>query len=135
MPTMSEKILGKATKKSKVEAGDIVISDIDIAMIHDLTGPLSIESFKKIGIKKVWNSSKIVIPFDHQVPADSIDSANNHIIMRKFVKEQNIKNFYDVNAGVCHQILPELGQSLAGSEGCRLKNPRDRKSTRLNSSH
>ena len=86
MPTMSEKILGKATKKSKVEAGDIVISDIDIAMIHDLTGPLSIESFKKIGIKKVWNSSKIVIPFDHQVPADSIDSANNHIIMRKFVK-------------------------------------------------
>ena len=44
MPTMSEKILGKATKKSKVEAGDIVISDIDIAMIHDLTGPLLIES-------------------------------------------------------------------------------------------
>lgn len=114
MPTMSEKILGKATKKSKVEAGDIVISDIDIAMIHDLTGPLSIESFKKIGIKKVWNSSKIVIPFDHQVPADSIDSANNHIIMRKFVKEQNIKNFYDVNAGVCHQILPELGHVVPG---------------------
>ena len=109
MPTMSEKILAKASGKNEVEAGDIVIANIDVAMTHDLTGPLSVESFKKIGANKVWDSSKIVIPFDHQVPADSIDSANNHILMREFVEEQGIENFYDVNAGVCHQILPELG--------------------------
>lgn len=114
MPTMSEKILAKSAGKDKVEAGDIVIANIDIAMTHDLTGPLSVKSFEMIGAEKVWDSSKIVIPFDHQVPADSIDSANNHIIMRKFVKEQNIKNFYDVNAGVCHQILPELGHVVPG---------------------
>lgn len=114
MPTMSEKILARASNNDKVEAGDIVIANIDVAMTHDLTGPLSVESFEKIGTEKVWDSSKIVIPFDHQVPADSIDSANNHILMREFVKEQSIENFYDVNAGVCHQILPELGHVVPG---------------------
>ena len=111
---MSEKILARAAGKDEVEAGDIVIANIDVAMTHDLTGPLSVQSFEKIGATKVWDPSKIVIPFDHQVPADSIDSANNHIIMRKFVKEQKIENFYDVNAGVCHQILPELGHVVPG---------------------
>ena len=114
MPTISEKILARASGKDKVEAGDIVIANIDIAMTHDLTGPLSVESFEKIGASKVWDSSKIVIPFDHQVPADSIDSANNHIIKREFVKKHEIKHFYDVNAGVCHQILPELGHVVPG---------------------
>ncbi|WP_303294776.1 homoaconitase large subunit [Methanobrevibacter woesei] len=112
--TMSEKILARASGQKEVEAGDIVIADIDVAMTHDLTGPLSVQSFNEIGTEKVWDPSKIVIPFDHQVPADSIDSATNHIIMRKFVEEQNIENFYDVNAGVCHQILPELGHIVPG---------------------
>ncbi|MDO5848663.1 MAG: homoaconitase large subunit [Methanobrevibacter sp.] len=112
--TMSEKILARASGKDEVEAGDIVIANIDVAMTHDLTGPLAVQSFNEIGTEKVWDPSKIVIPFDHQVPADSIDSANNHIVMRKFVEEQGIENFYDVNAGVCHQILPELGHVVPG---------------------
>ncbi len=113
--TMSEKILAKSCGKEEINAGEIVMANIDIAMTHDLTGPLAVESFKKIGTEKVWDSKKIVIPFDHQVPADSLNSAENHIIMRNFVKEQNIENFYDVNAGVCHQILPELGHVLPGN--------------------
>ncbi len=113
--TKAEKILAKASKKDKVEAGDIIIADIDIAMTHDLTGPLAVESFEKIGTGKVWDPSKIVIPFDHQVPADSLDSANNHILMREFVRSQKIENFYDVKQGVCHQILPELGHVLPGT--------------------
>lgn len=112
--TMSEKILAKASQKNRVDAGEIVIADIDIAMMHDLTGPLAIESFNKIGTEKVWDKNKVVIPFDHQVPADSLTSANNHILMRDFVKKQNIKNFYDVNEGVCHQILPEFGHIVPG---------------------
>ena len=115
MTTIAEKILARASGKGEVEAGEIVMADIDIAMIHDLTGPLAVESFNKIGTEKVWDSSKIVIPFDHQVPADSLDSANNHIFMRNFVKEQNIEHFYDVNEGVCHQVLPEKGHVLPGT--------------------
>lgn len=112
--TMSEKILARASGKDKVEAGEIVMANIDIAMVHDLTGPLAVKGFEEIGTEKVWDNNKIVVPFDHQVPADSIDSANNHILMRKFVKEQNITNFYDVNQGVCHQVLPELGHVRPG---------------------
>jgi 3-isopropylmalate/(R)-2-methylmalate dehydratase large subunit len=112
--TMAEKILAKASEKKSVEAGEIVMANINVAMTHDLTGPLSVESFKKIGVKKVWDPEKIVVIFDHQVPADSIEAAQNHIIMREFVKKQGINNFYDVNEGVCHQVLPEKGHILPG---------------------
>ena len=112
--TMAEKILAKASAKKSIEAGEIVMANINVAMTHDLTGPLSVESFKKIGVKKVWDPEKIVVIFDHQVPADSIEAAQNHIIMREFVKKQGINNFYDINEGVCHQVLPEKGHILPG---------------------
>jgi len=112
--TMAEKILAKAGGEKEAEAGEIVMANIDVAMTHDLTGPLSVESFEKIGTPEVWDPEKIVVIFDHQVPADSIEAANNHIIMRKFVENQKIKNFYDVNEGVCHQILPEKGHIVPG---------------------
>jgi 3-isopropylmalate/(R)-2-methylmalate dehydratase large subunit len=112
--TMAEKILAKASGNKASEAGEIVMANIDVAMTHDLTGPLSVESFEKIGVDNVWDPEKIVIVFDHQVPADSIDAANNHMIMRKFVEEQGINNFYDVREGVCHQVLPEKGHVVPG---------------------
>ncbi len=112
--TMAEKILAKASGKNEIEAGEIVMANIDVAMTHDLTGPLSVESFEKIGVPEVWDPEKIVIVFDHQVPADSLDAALNHSIMRKFVKDQKITNFYDVREGVCHQVLPEKGHVVPG---------------------
>ena len=112
--TMAEKILAKASGNKESEAGEIIMANIDVAMTHDLTGPLSVESFEKIGLSKVWDPEKIVIVFDHQVPADSIDAANNHMIMREFVKQQGINNFYDVREGVCHQVLPEKGHVVPG---------------------
>ena len=112
--TISEKILAKAAGEKEVEAGEIIMANIDVAMTHDLTGPLAIEAFKEIGSKKVWDPSKIVVLFDHQVPADSIEAAENHIIMRKFVEEQGIENFYDIREGICHQILPEKGYVAPG---------------------
>lgn len=113
--TMSEKILAKASGEEKTEAGEIIMADIDIAMVHDLTGPLTLQSLEQINTDKVWDPDKIVIPFDHQVPADSLDAAKNHQIMRDFVKEQGIKNFYDVYEGVCHQVVPEKGHALPGT--------------------
>lgn len=112
--TMAEKILAKAAGKKEVGAGEIVMANIDVAMTHDLTGPLSVESFEKIGVDKVWDPEKIVVMFDHQVPADSLEAAANHITMRKFVKQQRINNFYDVREGVCHQVLPEKGHIVPG---------------------
>lgn len=112
--TMAEKILANASGKISAEAGEIVMANIDVAMTHDLTGPLSVESFEKLGVDQVWDPEKIVIVFDHQVPADSLDAVNNHMIMRKFVEDQKINNFYDVREGVCHQVLPEKGHVVPG---------------------
>lgn len=112
--TMAEKILAKAAGLDETEAGNIVMANIDVAMIHDLTGPLSVKSFQKIGVDKVWDPEKIVVLFDHQVPADSLDAAQNHIFLREFVENQEINNFYDVREGVCHQVLPEKGHVVPG---------------------
>ncbi|MCC7563859.1 MAG: 3-isopropylmalate dehydratase large subunit [Methanobacterium sp.] len=112
--TMAEKILARAARLDETKAGNIVMADIDIAMTHDLTGPLSVKSFQKIGVDQVWDPEKIVVLFDHQVPADSLEAAQNHIFMREFVENQKITNFYDVREGVCHQVLPEKGHVVPG---------------------
>ncbi|NYB52904.1 MAG: 3-isopropylmalate dehydratase large subunit [Methanobacteriaceae archaeon] len=112
--TMAEKILAKAAGLEETAAGNIVMANIDVAMTHDLTGPLSVESFQKIGVEQVWDPEKIVVIFDHQVPADSLEAAQNHITMREFVEKQGIENFYDVREGVCHQVLPEKGHVVPG---------------------
>ncbi len=110
-----EKILANASGKQLVSPGEIIEANIDAAMIHDLTGPLAIKSFREIGVKKVWNSNKIVIILDHLVPASSIMSANLHKIVRNFAEEQKIRNFYDVGrGGVCHQVMPEKGHVRPG---------------------
>jgi 3-isopropylmalate/(R)-2-methylmalate dehydratase large subunit len=105
-----EKILANASGKQQVSPGEIIEANIDAAMIHDLTGPLAIKSFREIGAKKVWDNNKVIIILDHLVPASSIISANLHRIVRNFAEEQNIENFYDVGrGGVCHQVMPEKG--------------------------
>ena len=110
-----EKILANASGKQEVSSGEIIEANIDVAMTHDLTGPLAIKSFRKIGAKKVWNNQKVVVILDHLVPASSIISANLHKIVRNFAEEQNIKNFYDVGrGGVCHQVMPEQGHVRPG---------------------
>ncbi|CAD7771807.1 Isopropylmalate/citramalate isomerase large subunit [Candidatus Methanoperedenaceae archaeon GB37] len=115
--TISEKILSKASGRD-VRAGDFVLADIDCAMIHDITGPLAVEGFYEIMREKddprVWDPQRIVMLFDHQVPADSLNAAENHILLRRFADEQGIIN-YDVFAGVCHQVLPEKGHVTPGS--------------------
>ena len=71
-----EKILANASDKKEVSPGEIVEANIDVAMTHDLTGPLAIKSFRKIGTKKVWDNNKVVVILDHLVPASSVISAN-----------------------------------------------------------
>ena len=112
--TLSEKIFSRAAKK-EARAGEFVMADIDCAMIHDITGPLAVKGFYEIAGRdaKVWDPSKIVILFDHQVPADSLNAAENHILLRGFAQEQGILN-YDIFCGVCHQVMPEKGHALPG---------------------
>jgi 3-isopropylmalate/(R)-2-methylmalate dehydratase large subunit len=113
--TITEKILARASGRKQVSPGEIVEAKVDVAMIHDLTGPLVIHTFREMGVSKVWDPKKIVMVCDHQVPANSIDAAQNHMILRKFASEQKISNFCDVFEGICHQVVPEKGFALPGT--------------------
>ncbi|MCX6669531.1 MAG: 3-isopropylmalate dehydratase large subunit [Methanothrix sp.] len=113
--TLSEKIFCRAARK-EAQSGEFVMAKIDCAMIHDITGPLAVKGFYEIAGRdaRVWDPSKIVMLFDHQVPADSLKAAENHILLRNFAKEQGVLN-YDIFCGVCHQVVPEKGHVLPGS--------------------
>ena len=112
---ITEKILAKASGKKAVHPGEIVDANVDMVMVHDLTGPLAVEAFKKIGVQKVWNNKKIVVILDHQVPAESVKAAELHKTMRQFAKDQNLQ-IYDVGkGGICHQVMPEKGHVTPGS--------------------
>ena len=112
---ITEKILAKASGKKAVHPGEIVDADVDMVMVHDLTGPLAVEAFKKIGIQKVWDNKKVVVILDHQVPAESVKAAELHKTMRQFAKDQNLQ-IYDVGrGGICHQVMPEKGHVVPGT--------------------
>lgn len=111
--TIAEKILAKASGKKAVLPNEIVMAEVDVAMSHE-NADVVLRSFCDIGIKKVWDNEKIVILFDHRIPAESEKSATTHKRLRAFVKEQNIKYFYDMKEGICHQILSEFGHCRPG---------------------
>jgi 3-isopropylmalate/(R)-2-methylmalate dehydratase large subunit len=113
--TLSEKIFSGASGKG-ARAGEFVMAQVDTAMIHDITGPLAVKGLYEIAGRegKVWDPARIVMLFDHQVPADSLKAAENHIMLRKFAQEQSILN-YDIFCGVCHQVMPEMGHVLPGN--------------------
>uniref|UniRef100_A0A7C4TAD3 3-isopropylmalate dehydratase large subunit n=1 Tax=candidate division WOR-3 bacterium TaxID=2052148 RepID=A0A7C4TAD3_UNCW3 len=111
--TIAEKILAKASGRPRVVPNEIVMAKVDVAMSHE-NADVVLKSFLEIGVKKVWDPDKIVILFDHRVPAESEKTAATHKRIREFVKEQGIKHFYDLKEGICHQILPEFGHCRPG---------------------
>lgn len=89
------------------------MAPVDAAMIHDITGPLAVRVFGEMGGERVYDPERIIMLFDHQVPADSIPAAENHVFMRQFADEQGIHN-YDLLEGVCHQVVMEKGRAAPG---------------------
>lgn len=110
-----EKILAKASGEREVAPGQVVNAKVDVAMFHDLTGPRVIESFEEIGVESVWDPSKIVVVFDHDVPPSTIKAAELQKKVRRFAREQGIKSFYDIGrGGVCHVVMLEKGHVKPG---------------------
>ena len=110
--TIAEKIFSAHCEK-ECRAGEVVMAPVDGAMIHDITGPLAINVMKEMGGGRVFDPDKVIMLFDHQIPADSISAAENHVMMRTFAREQSIHN-YDIKEGVCHQVVPEKGRVKPG---------------------
>ena len=113
MGTISEEILSMAGGK-KVSAGDFTVAKIDFAMSHDGTSVLAVKAFKEMKSEKVWDPSRIIIPFDHLAPANNENTALLQREIRQWAAEQGITNLYDVGEGICHQLLPENGFAMPG---------------------
>lgn len=112
---IAEKILARASGRDYVEPGEIVDARVDRVMFHDLTGPMTLKVFEEMGGGSVWDPDRVVVIFDHIVPACNITAAENHVKLRRFVENQGIKHFYDVGrGGICHQVMVEKGHVLPG---------------------
>ena len=105
MGTLVEEIFSKKAGRG-VQAGQIVLLDVDTIMSHDNTTPLAIKAFREIG-KPIADKTRVVIHFDHAYPAPNLLAAEAQKKALDFIKEQGIQNFY--HQGVCHQVMIEEG--------------------------
>jgi 3-isopropylmalate/(R)-2-methylmalate dehydratase large subunit len=110
---MAEKALARASGKGEVKPGEYVTANVDVAMSHEAVGGI-FRILQKEGIEKVWDPKKIVLLLDHYVPATNVAMADLHKSIRGSVKKFGINNWYDMKAGICHQVMPEKGHALPG---------------------
>jgi 3-isopropylmalate/(R)-2-methylmalate dehydratase large subunit len=114
MKTLAQKILARASGRAQVAPDEIVVANVDLAMSHE-NADVARKSFVEIGKRTVWDPDRIVIVFDHRIPAESEKTATTHKAVREFVEQQGIRHFYDVGrGGICHQVLAERGHVLPG---------------------
>lgn len=111
--TFAEKVFS-AKLGREVHAGEIVTVEPDFVLSHDNSAAIS-KTFAGIGVEHVRYPGRIVIVLDHVVPAADYKHATNHKTIREFVSAQGISNFFDINHGVCHQVLLEHGFARPGS--------------------
>lgn len=113
--TMAEKILAAHAGLDEVVPGQLIECDLDLVLSNDVTAPIAIKEFKKLGLEKVFDPTKIALVPDHYVPNKDIKSAEQAKIVRDFAHEQGITHYYEVGCmGVEHALLPEQGVVGAG---------------------
>ena len=108
--TMAEKILAAHAGLDEVVPGQLIECDLDLVLSNDVTAPIAVKEFRKIGVEKVFDPTKIALVPDHYVPNKDIKSAEQAKIVRDFAREQGITHYYEVGCmGVEHALLPEQG--------------------------
>lgn len=110
--TISEKVLTEKAGQ-KVEAGEIVVADLDLMMFHDGTFHLVTEAWHELENGKVASPEDVVMVIDHSAPPPTAGAANLHNQLRSFADDHGIK-LYDSGEGICHQLVPEGGHVVPG---------------------
>lgn len=111
--TITEKILANHSGRSEVSPGEIVETKIDVYMVHEFLQQVE-TVFRNIDMEKPLHPDRIVALLDHWAPAPSVEAAEIHKTCRDLVDRYNIKNWYDMRDGICHQIMPEKGHVVPG---------------------
>lgn len=111
--TLAEKLCARACGQDKVRPGEIVTAKVDLAMVHDSSGPRRIAPMLERLGAKVWDTAKLVVITDHYVPAIDAESAAILDLTRRWVTNEGVENFHDMQ-GICHIVLPERGHLRPG---------------------
>lgn len=113
--TMIEKILAAHSNQDELKPGDIVNAEVDMVLGNDITTPVAVEEFNKIGVDKVFDKDRIAIVPDHFAPNKDIKAAEQIKMIRNFAHKYDITNFFEVGQmGIEHVLLPEKGLTLPG---------------------
>lgn len=103
-----ERIIAKKANKETVKVGEELSVKVDLAIAHDVTGPLAVAQFMKIGVDKVFDKDKVVFVMDHNIPCSSVDSRIQHRTINEFCDRFGAK-IYGRSEGVIHQVVHEEG--------------------------
>ncbi|HBT17587.1 MAG TPA: 3-isopropylmalate dehydratase large subunit, partial [Firmicutes bacterium] len=108
--TITEKILAAHAGKERVRPGDLIQAQVDLILGNDITSPVAIKEFEKIGVKKVFNSEAIALVPDHFTPNKDLKSAEQAMMLREFARKYEIAHYFEVGKmGIEHCLLPEQG--------------------------
>jgi 3-isopropylmalate/(R)-2-methylmalate dehydratase large subunit len=111
--TLAQKLVARAAGRKTVPPGEIVTCKVDLAMVHDSSGPRRLQPMLARLGAKVWDPSKVVVITDHYLPEYDDESRKILHIAREWVREAGVDNFYDAQ-GICHVVLPERGHLRPG---------------------
>jgi 3-isopropylmalate/(R)-2-methylmalate dehydratase large subunit len=113
--TMTQKILAAHAGLSEVKAGQLIMADLDLVLGNDVTTPVAVNEFNKMGVDKVFNKKKIAIVPDHFAPNKDIKSAEQCKFIREFAYDKGIENYFEIGQmGIEHALLPEKGLVVSG---------------------
>ncbi len=112
--TLAEKILAAHSGRKAVGSGEMINVNVDLVLSNDITAPIAIREFRRIGVDKVFDPGKVVMVPDHFVPNKDILSAEQAKMMREFALDQGLVYFEVGQMGIEHVLLPEQGLVLPG---------------------
>ncbi|MFU7515876.1 3-isopropylmalate dehydratase large subunit [Clostridium sp. HCS.1] len=113
--TMTQKILAAHAGLESVKAGQLIEADLDLVLGNDITSPVAVNEFYKLKLEKVFDKEKVAIVPDHFTPNKDIKAAEQNKMIREFVREKEITNYFDVGEmGIEHCLIPEKGLVVAG---------------------
>jgi len=113
--TLAEKILGAHADREEVRAGQFIEAAVDIVLSNDITAPIAIREFERLGVERVFDPQRVVMVADHFVPNKDIRSAEQSLAMRRFAQAQGLPHHFDVGRmGIEHVLLPEQGLVVPG---------------------
>ena len=114
---MGETVIEKIIRNNvghPVKPGDIVTVNVDRVMIHDIFIPFVAEKFEEMGFKKLWDPDKVVLIYDHLVPASQLDDTRHFHVGDAFAEKYGMKNVHRSD-GICHQLMTEAGYVKPGN--------------------